>query len=76
MKSIKGQVPNIELTSNDTNYIYDKYFNDEDLLNSLLDKESTKLVSDLKSSYVVPYDIEEERNLKKDRTRWHKLQKS
>jgi len=74
LKNIKEQNPDVELDDNYVNYLYDKYFNDADLLDKLTEEESSKIVSDLKSGYVLSYNIEEEEKLKVDRSRWHKLE--
>ncbi len=76
LKSIKAQNPDIELDDNYINYLYDKYFNDDALLGKLTKEESSRIVSDLKSGFVISYDIEEDEKLKADRSRWHRLEKS
>lgn len=73
LDQIKKQNPDAKLDDNYYNYLYDKYFNDAEMLDELTKKESRKLVSDIKSDYLVTYNLEEEEELKKARSNWSRL---
>ena len=76
IENIKTQNPEMVLDENYVNYLFDKYFSSDQLLDKLTQKESSRIVSDLKSNFIIPYDVEEEQKLKEDRAREQILEKS
>lgn len=73
INQIKNQNPNMDLDDNYYNYLYDKYFNNADILEKLTEKESRKLVSDFKSNHLIPYNLAEEEKLKQSRANWSRI---
>jgi hypothetical protein len=73
IEQLKTQNPDMILDDNYYNYLYDKYFNDEELLRMLTTKRSCRLVSDLESSFLIPYNLIEEDKLKQNRSNWSRL---
>jgi|APSaa5957512535_1039671.scaffolds.fasta_scaffold183499_2 hypothetical protein len=55
-----------DLGINYYNYIYDKYFNNDEILDKLTQKESRQLISNMKSNFIIPYDIIEDEKLQNE----------
>lgn len=76
LENIKTQNPTMVLDENYVNYLFDKYFSGDQLLDKLTQKESSRIVSDLKSNFIIPYDVAEEQKLKEYRAREQLLESS
>lgn len=68
IKQLKQQNPNMNIDDNYYNYLFDKYFSGDNLIDRLTAKKSCRVVSDLESGFIIPYNLIEEERIKISRS--------